>query len=80
MDTRDHQVTYSDASSKMWAFSTDMKTGGQGYFKSQKDPHKKGLALLAAVIVETPNFHGKVVVVVVVVSLLRRRNGAVVSL
>jgi hypothetical protein len=54
---RDENATYSDASSKMLA------KGGQGYFKSNSDPHifiKEGLALLAAVRVEAPGFKGKV--------------------
>ena len=60
---RDCEVTYSDASSKMWAFSTDMTKGAQGHFKANSDLHifiKEGLALLAAIRVETPNFRGKV--------------------
>jgi hypothetical protein len=60
---RDEAITYSDASSTMWAFSTNMTTGAQGYFKTHSDPHifiKEGLALLAAVRVEAPKFRGKV--------------------
>ena len=60
---RDEQITYSDASNRQWAFSTNMCHGGQGYFKCSTAPHifiKEGLALLAAIKVEAPNFKGKI--------------------
>lgn len=55
----DSVETYSDASSYMWAFSTDMTTGGQGFFRKGSKQHifvKEGIALLAAVAAEAPNF------------------------